>query len=248
MAAGAFVPLVFFIAIVGSVGFRLARLWLRTRGVPEGSLGLGLVIVTCSMPLSGLGRVPTLAMEPVGRVCFALGMVAAAIGLSLIVSFNYWVFRQNSLWARLLLWSLCMTMGAAVVYMSAANFGGESVTAIKQLMRPGTLSLLGAILVSFLWGGAESLRYRAALRRQLALGLGDPVVANRFLLWGTASVTCSFLMIVIVSCVLSGMTILQEPAPLVAIAAAGCIMSASWYLTFFAPKGYQRFIRERASA
>ncbi len=248
MAASAFVPLVFFIVIVGSVGFRLVRLWSRTRQMPEGSLGFGLLIVTCSMPLSGLGRVPTLAMEPIGRTCFSLGLVAAAIGLSLVVSFNYWVFRRNSAWARVLLGCLCMTLGAAVVYMSAANFTGESVTAIKQMMRPGTLSLLGAIQASFLWSGAESFRYRAALRRQLAIGLGDPVISDRFLLWGIASVTCSLLMILIIGCVLSGMTILQEPAPLVAIAAAGCIMSVAWYLTFFAPKGYQRFIRERASA
>ena len=245
MAAGAFVPLLFFVAIVGSVGFRLVRVWWRTRQVPEGCLGLGLVIITCSMPLSGVGRVPTLALEPAGRICFSLGLVATAISLSLIVFFNYWVFRRSSRWARLLMWSLCMTLGAAVVYMSAANFSGDSITAIKQTMRPGTVSLMSAILLSFLWGGAESFRYRAALRRRLELGLGDPVIVNRFLLWGIANVTCSLLMIVIIGCVLSGMTILREPAPLVAIAAAGGSMSATWYLTFFAPQSYRHFIRER---
>jgi hypothetical protein len=248
MAGGAFVPLAFFIAIVGSVGFRLVRLWRKTRQLPEGSLGFGLVLLTCSMPALGVGRVPAIAMEPFGRLCFSLGLLAAALGLSLTVFFNYWVFRRNSPWARVLLWCLCMILGAAVAIMSAANFTGENITAIKQTMRPATLSLMGVVLVSFLWGSAESFLQRAATKRQLALGLGDPVIANRFLLWGIASLTCSLLMVVIIGFVLSGMTIMREPASLAALGAAGSIMSAAWYLTFFAPQSYHRFVRNRAAA
>lgn len=245
MAAGAFIPLVFFVAIVGSVGFRLVRLWWRTRQVPEGVLGLGLVVLTGSIPLSAVGRVPAVALEPVGRVCFSAGIIGAAIGISLTAFFNYHVFRRGSSWALGLCCGICAGLLAGVFWMSAANFVGEDVEAIKKAMRPGTLSLMIAVLASFLWGGAESLHYHRAIRRQLAVGLGDPVLANRFLLWGTACVACSFLLLVIIGCVLSGMTILREPVPLGAIALAGSVMSAAWYLTFFAPERYQRFIRER---
>jgi hypothetical protein len=131
------------------------------------------------------------------------------------------------------------------VYINIQNFSGDSVDAIKPRMRPGTLALMGATLVGFLWGGLESFRHFASLRRRLALGLVDPVLVDRFLLWGVASTTTSALILVIAACVLAGMTILREPAPLAALAAAGCAMCATWYLTFFAPEPYKRWIRAR---
>lgn len=244
MAIAAFLPLAFFVAIAGSVGFRLVRLWTRTHSAPEGSLGLGLLLVASSMPLSAIGRVPDLAMHFSGRVCFSAGLLIAAVGLSGMVFFNYQVFRRGSVWGRLLFVAISGLLLASVSYMSVANFRGNSVEEIKPLMRPGTLSLMGAVLLSFLWGAAESFRCRYALKRQLALGLGDPVVANRFLLWGVASVACACLLVVIIACVVSGMTIMQEPVPLGAMSVNGIVMSAAWYFTFFAPARYLRFVRE----
>jgi hypothetical protein len=59
-------------------------------------------------------------------------------------------------------------------------------------------------------------------------------------------VASSLLLLVLIACVMTGMTILHEPAPLMTMAMTGSIMSASWYLAFFAPERYLRFIRERA--
>lgn len=106
---------------------------------------------------------------------------------------------------------------------------------------------MGTILVCFFWAAAESFHYYGALRRQQSIGLADSVITNRFLLWGIASATCSGLMVVIMACVVLDMTIMRESLPLVAIAAAGCIMSATWYLTFFAPESYLAFVRTRAA-
>lgn len=246
MAAGAFLPLAVFIGIVGSVGFRLIRLWHRSRELPELCLGSGLVIVASSMPLCAAGRVPELAMETTGRVCFSAGLATAAIGITLVVFFNYWVFRRESWWGRVLLALASASLLASVSYMSAMNFLGPSVVAIKASMRPGTVTLMGTVLACFLWGAGESFHYYRSSRRQQSLGLADPVVTNRLLLWGIASATCSALLVVIMACVLWGMTIMREPGPLLAISATGCIMSASWYLTFFAPESYLAFIRDRA--
>jgi hypothetical protein len=102
LAIGAFVPLVFFVLIVGSVGVRLVSLWRRTRQLPELALGAGLLIVSFSMPFTAIGRAPVTAMEPIGRTCFAAGLYAIALGLSLLVFFNYWVFRRQSGWGRAL--------------------------------------------------------------------------------------------------------------------------------------------------
>ena len=45
------------------------------------------------------------------------------------------------------------------------------------------------VVLAFAWGGFEALRYFFLLRRRQALGLADPVVTNRFLLWAIADWT-----------------------------------------------------------
>lgn len=247
MAVSAFVPLALFVISVGSVGLRLASLGRRTRQVPEMSLGIGLLAVSLSMPLSAAGRIPAIALDPVGRVrvCFAAGLAAAVLGLCSMAFFNYRVFRRGSLWGRVGLGLICGPLVVAVAYISATNFRGASVDEIKRSMQPGTLSLLATVGLAFVWMACESLAYYAASRRQRALGLVDPVVTNRFLLWGVASAASSVSMAVIVACVLAGMTTMREPLPLAVMAASGTVMSTTWYLTFFVPQRYQRYIRAR---
>ncbi len=246
MAIGAFLPLALFLLIGGGVGFRLIGLWRRTRQLPELSLGGGLLVVTLSMPLTALGRVPAFAMEPSGRILFTLGLLAIGTGVGAIVFFHYWVFRRQSSWGRVFFAAICLLLAGSLGFMAWCNATGDGVDAIKTTMRPGTLTLLGTIALCFAWGAAESLGYRRALLRQQALGLGDPVVANRFLLWGAAGATSTLLVSVIALCAVRGMTIMREPLPLAAMAACGTAMSAAWALTFFAPPWYLAFVRERA--
>ena len=248
MAIAALVPLMLFVVILASVGARLVALWQRTRQIPELTLGAGLLALSLSMPVTAIGRLPATVLEPGGRICFSAGLFAIALGLALMVYFNYHVFRRGQAWAQVLYLAISVLLFGSVAYMSLQNFLGDSVDVIKLAMRPGTLALLGTIMLCFGWAGIESLLRHGAQKRQMALGLGDPVVANRFWLWGVASVASSLLLLVLIVCVMTGMTIIREPAPLTAMAMAGCIMSASWYLTFFAPERYQRFIRERAPA
>jgi hypothetical protein len=209
------------------------------------TLGFGLVLLSVSVPLSTVGRLPATALEPVGRVCFGIGLSISALGMALMVFFNYWVFRRGSRWALALFAVIDALLVGSVAYISAMNFTGSSIDEIKLAMRPGTLTMLGGVGLAFAWAGAESLAYWRTSRRRLALGLADPVVTHRFLLWGIASATSFVLLVVVVACVLSGMTIMREPLPLAAMAASGCVMSASWYLTFLAPARYERFIRAR---
>ncbi len=48
--------------------------------------------------------------------------------------------------------------------------------------------------------------------------------------------------------VIRGVVITRDHSALSTIALAGVVMSVTWYLTFFAPEGYRRWLRERASA
>lgn len=247
MAAGAFIPLLVYLLVAGGVGFRLIRLWRQTHQVPEGALGIGLAVIALGMPMAAAGRVPAIAMEPVGRALFAAGLLVNVSGLCSLVFFTYWVFRRGSHWGQVLLVALCVTQVFAVAYACAMNFTGSSVEEIKRMMLPGTVTWMAALMTSFLWGAAEAFHYRAVVVRQIAVGLGDPVIANRFLLWGAACATSGLLVGMISWCMIRGMTILQEPLPLGAMALAGAIMSATWYLVFFAPESYKHLVRERAA-
>ncbi len=249
MAIGAFASLAVFVVLVGVVGVRLALLFLRTRRAPEGLLGAGLLLLTLSMPCTAIGRVPAMAMEPAGRVAFCLGLTLAWLGIALLMTFHQVVFRSGQLGGRLWLAGLILASGGSVAFMSAANFAGASVQEIVVTMRPGTLVLMATLFLSFVAGALDSFRYGAGLERRQALGIApaDPLLRDRFRLWGIASTASAALMLVIVGCALAGMTLMQEPLPLAAQAGAGTVMSVSWYLTFFAPAPYRRFVEARAA-
>ena len=83
-----------FVVVAGGVGFKLVQLWRKTRQVPEMTLGFGLAVVALGMPLAALGRVPDLAMQPLGRVAFALGLTINVTGICLLSELM--TYPQNS--------------------------------------------------------------------------------------------------------------------------------------------------------
>jgi len=83
--------------------------------------------------------------------------------------------------------------------------------------------------------------------RRHALGLADPVLVDRFYLWGVSSGANTVLLGVLIYCVQSGMVILREPLPLTAITVIGSVMSGAWYLTFLAPESYLEYVRNRVA-
>ena len=248
MSAGAFVPLAVFVIIVGSVGWRLLALWRRTRQMPELLLGLGLLLMSyVAIPLAGLGRVPATADALFGKICFGLGMETIAAATVLVIAFTQRVFRPGAPWARGLFVGSSVAVAAAASWMSWVNFTGETLAEIVPRMRPGTLALIGSLLACFAWASCESFLYYANLKRRLALGLVDPVLVDRFFLWGVSSGANTLLVAVILYFVQAGMVIMREPVAISAIAIVGSVMSAAWYLTFLAPKSYLNYVRKRSA-
>jgi hypothetical protein len=101
-------------------------------------------------------------------------------------------------------------------------------------------------LAAFAWGFAEPVAYHAKLRRRVRIGLADPLVAHRMLLWGAYSGSFAI-------CQLVWMLVLVAFDDLTAL--DGLMVSAtvagelSLWLAFFPPSPYARWIRrERPSA
>ena len=104
----------------------------------------------------------------------------------------------------------------------------------------------------------ESFRYWALLQRRLRIGLADPLVANRFLLWGVWAATVTLLNLSdplarAWYCAVAGTTteLIPEVARhmivvVVALTSAlGLVAAACLFLTFFPTAGYRRWVLSR---
>ncbi len=92
-----------------------------------------------------------------------------------LVAFSWQVFRRDAAWAKALVVAFAVAL-AGLTAAGMSEFGraqsGSVATAFNGLAAFGLL-----------WAFVECLLYYRQMRRRQALGMADPVVANRFLLW-----------------------------------------------------------------
>jgi hypothetical protein len=94
----------------------------------------------------------------------------------------------------------------------------------------------------------ESLRYYGQMRRRRALGLADPVVTNRFLVWGAGEAVASLLVLgLFVATALDTETTISHPLVRVLMTLAGLVNALVWWLSFMPPKAYLRRVRGNAT-
>ena len=93
-----------------------------------------------------------------------------------LAAFAWKVFRPGEAWAKRLVIALCAALWAALL-ASTRSLEASHGAALPSIAFNG----LGA--ATLVWSFAECIRYYRMMRRRQALGMGDPVVANRFLLW-----------------------------------------------------------------
>src|SRR5262249_36825653 len=151
---------------------------------------------TAMAPFTGVFEVP-LKM---------IGSAIADTGALCLLLFTARVFREHDRRA----WAFVGAMGALLAvhtigYARDLAAGMSPRTLLAQLLYWGAWSLA---LTGIAWGqtGFESLRYYALLRKRVALGLADPAVANRVLLWGLMGATA-------LACVLVDTVLLYSGSP-----------------------------------
>jgi hypothetical protein len=243
----ALVPLVSILLVGSSTGVRLLLLARRTRQPPELVMGLGLVLITLlAIPLVAIGRLPGLVATPSGDALLGLGLAAASAGVGLLFAFTWKVFHPGSRWARGVVVAASAVMGAAAVALLHASSQGETLEEILPRTRPWACLIVAMVSLAFGWTGLESARYHALMKRRLRLGLADPLVVNRFLLWSLSGVVTAALCASLIGFLWAGRRmVLHDPAAAGAIALAAATVSAAWYLAFFPPAAYRRAIRRR---
>ena len=235
-----FVVLSLVCACLVALGVRVFRRARAVDGFPERCIGVFFVAIGLEV------MAYTVAMEEAGLVIAILVTVSSCA----LIGFVRAVFRPNEAWARVLGWALAIAI--TLVFVTPHLLGGPTPE-IRILWS----TFRGAALV---WALLECAAYHRRMRRQLSIGLADPVVANRFLLWslwigGTAVLPLSGLGLRILAAMgwVADYTVTREPSfgtyVFAALIATGLVTAAvALWLSFSPPGAYKRWIQRRGEA
>jgi hypothetical protein len=216
------------------VGTRLVWLSRETRKSPELLVGAGLLLLSVlGYPLMTVARKAVALGEPTRAGVAIAAALCLAVGGFLMVLFVRKVFRTEARWASWLTASYAGLATAVFVSQSA----GPGWWAWVSEQQGSWAAARWLFLVPIGWGGVESLRYWALLRRRLALGLADPVVVDRFRLFGIAMGAGLVANAATVVCQILGIEIVGTAVGTVAVSPALVAAVALW-LAFLPPRAY----------
>ncbi len=236
-----------------AIAIRLLLLSQKTKALAERLIGISFL----SLALMLLFRSGSMAtrFQDLGISYFMLhtGNVLFCVATVTLFFFNWNVFRPTEAWARgLALGGSAITFA---VYAARMTLGEEQLE-IKLMVN-------AVRIVPFLWAFFETLRYHAMMRKRSRLGLGDPVVTNRFLLWaiwtGSVSITPLLGLILRTTVIVTGgadplegdtaQLVQNASAPLrilfFLLPCTGVAAIASLWLSFFPPPSYERLLRRK---
>jgi hypothetical protein len=217
------------------VGSRLLWLAKRTHEIPElaigastllGGIGYCFYILAIATPTASGGlRFPTFVAA---ISCLDVGVVFHLLGV-------WRVFRPGKSWA------------AAVFVAGAALLAIHFVVAIVHYDPSGARGVLsfwlfnGVAAAGYAWAGFECFRYHGILGKRARLGLAEPEMVHRVLLWGCAGTTALLLMgLAMVNRSLNEVGI--DPRIMAGQSSLGILGSLSIWLAFFPPAAYLRMV------
>jgi len=178
-----------YVSIGIAVGIRLVRLARRSRGFPERMLGIACLagpglVAPCLVVVHAISE-PELLI----RAAAFVGQIGYATFCSVMVLFTWQCFRPDEAWARWLARASIITVVFAAAVGMARALGLASVLELRDMDHWAFRAIGFASLLGHAWTGLESFSYYGRMRKRRVLGLADPVVTNRFLLWGLVAIS-----------------------------------------------------------
>lgn len=237
-------------AVVGTlVGLKLLTIAARNRKFPEFAIGIALFSYAALgqfnlLVYEALGDEASLALRMGLTTLRILAFYVTLLGLSL---FTWQVFGRESRWRKAL---------AATIALTALISSGLGTWAIWLKLSANVpmplYAQIGAtphFVLAFGWMSVESIRYHALMRKRRTLGLADPVVTNRFLVWGAGEGVSSLVVLVLFVVVLMGREmVVEDPVVSGCVTLAGLVNALVWWLSFAPPDAYLRWVRGMAAA
>jgi hypothetical protein len=236
-------------ALVGTVvGLKLLGIAARSRKLPEFAIGAGLfAYAAIGQPAllvqQALGEEASLGLRMAISVVRVLAFYATLLGLSV---FTWQVFGAESRWRQALAIGLLLTALVSAALTTWATW--LKLSAGVPLDQAGRIGMTLHFAFVFGWVALESLRYHALMRKRQALGLADPVVTNRFLVWGAGEGVSSLLVLALFVTMISRTEIMiGDPLISMFVTLAGLVNALVWWLSFTPPAGYLRWVRGSAA-
>jgi hypothetical protein len=224
------------------VGLRLLLLAKRTRALPEFLLGYALAVMACGgYPLAVLSQ----ALDPDARrlalLAILLSSLAMASSWAFVFAFVYTVFRKGS--TRFFAFA-CFGVAATVAtgIMRVAYFLQFSRMADADHGSQAALAMTEVALIAYAWFGLESFRYFRMMKRRRAIGLGDPVLTNRFLLLTIVALTSLLAALPQVIVSLMGINPFESAAALALTSIGGTLSGVTLWLAFAPPRAYTSWL------
>jgi hypothetical protein len=235
---GMIAGLAYFIA-----GARLYRLSSQTGELPERLLGAafltwGVSYLSWQLPIAMETGSLANPLLVVGRVTNDIGVVAFAFFVTV-------VFRNQERWAT---W-LAIAVGVCVVGGLGGSIWVGDEEGIRPLGNPSWWLQTAGEIALFVWTAAEGFIQHRKARQRLRLGLCEPMICNRYLLWGlTGAVWVVYEFVVIVQQIEFERTQVWSASMDSVVGGIELIAVALIWFVFFPPAFYQRRIDRTDSA
>jgi hypothetical protein len=244
MQAVAAVSFTLLVVCAWVVGVRLLLLARRTHGLPETCLGWMMVcMMGIGYPLAVIAQAEGLLGGVPAKLAQNLSNASINIAFALTYIFTWRVFRPRSPVATIFTLVACATFIAHWLVVVRIIYGLESMADSVDATRHWALLSLIPGGIGYGWSAFESLRYRQLLQRRMALGLADPVITNRFLLWGCMGVATAVSAVVNVAFLLTRVDVISSPMAQSITSMTGLVQSALLYLTFLPPARFTRWLQ-----
>jgi hypothetical protein len=164
------------------VGVRLIRSSWRSQKSPDFLLGMalflwGLAYACWQIPIAT-------ANQPLTRPLFFAGRIFSCAATIFFASFIWIVFRSQARWAKALVFAIAISVFAGV----AGSFAMGDWEGVRPLSNPWWWADWAAAFVAMSWVGVEGFINYLNARQRVQLGLCDPLVCNRYLLWGITGI------------------------------------------------------------
>ncbi|HEX9814489.1 MAG TPA: hypothetical protein VGB31_06035 [Myxococcota bacterium] len=227
--------------VVASV--RLIRLSWQSQRSHELLLGLSLLLwglsyVCWQIPIAT-------ANQPLTQPLFFAGRVLTHAGTIFFSIFIWITFRNRSRWAKYLVYAIAFGLIAGV----AGSIAVGDWEGIRPMANPWWWLDWAAGSIAMSWVGVEGFIEYPKARQRVRLGACDPLVCNRYLLWGVVGMVWA-----LYNAVLLYQTVEFESDQVWSIAidrTTGMIEAtgiALVWLIFFPPRFYRRWIAGAAPA